>query len=222
MTPRARFTVFGLLGALALVGMGVLLGTAEWSRFDAVRGSVVRQMGDFAARFRSRAIALERDVQLVAIPSATPVTDRREPPVTWSAHLEAMDRALARRDIESAEAAWREAHVAALRTRAWRPLVEVGEAALRMGTVKGHRRPYAARAREAYMAALARARADRSVEGVLHVAESFEALGDHAIVEQCLIIAERMGASRYAEDSARLRALAERLTPPANPLRIEP
>jgi hypothetical protein len=86
----------------------------------------------------------------------------------------------------------------------------------------GHQRSYTARAREVYMAALSRARADRSVEGVLHVAESFEALGDQAIVEQCLIIAERMGASRYADDNARLKALAGRMTVPGSSPRIEP
>ena len=74
----------------------------------------------------------------------------------------------------------------------------------------------------AHMAALSRARADRSVEGVRHVAEAFEALGDPAIVEQCLIIAEGLGASRYSDEDARLRALAGRVTVPGAANRIEP
>jgi hypothetical protein len=219
-----RYTVFGLLGALYLIAVGALLGVAtERFRFDEVRTGVVRQMEEVVARIRSRAMAFEREIQTVSLPpAATPVTDTRERPVTWSTHIEAMERALARRDFAAAEAAWREAHGAAVRTRAWRPLVEVGEAAVRIGHASGHSRSAAARARDLYMAALARARADRSVEGVLHVAESFEALGDHAIVEQCLIIAERMGASRYAEDSARLKALSDRLGAPGAAPRIEP
>jgi hypothetical protein len=224
MTRRVRRTVFVLLGALYLVGVGALLGVAsERFRFDEVRNSVVRQMEDVTARVRSRTMELERGVSAVQVPSASPATDSREErPVTWSTHLEAMDRALAQRDIQAAAAAWREAHGAAIRTRAWRPLVEVGEAAVRIGMVTGHQRSYTMRAREVYMAALSRARADRSVEGVLHVGEAFEALGDQAIVEQCLIIAERMGASRYADDNARLRALAGRVTVPDGAPRVEP
>lgn len=224
MTRRVRRTVFVLLGALYLVGVGALLGVASESfRFDEVRNSVVRQMEDVTARVRSRAIEIERGVHSVQVPSASPATDSREQRlVTWSTHLEAMDRALRQRDVQAAEAAWREAHGAAIRTRAWRPLVEVGEASVRIGMVTGHPRSYTSRAREVYMAALSRARADRSVEGVLHVAEAFEALGDQAIVEQCLIIAEGLGASRYSDEDARLRALAGRVTVPGAANRIEP
>jgi 5-carboxymethyl-2-hydroxymuconate isomerase len=130
-----------------------------------------------------------------------------------------VDAALAQQDVSTAQRAWREAHAAALRTRAWRPLVEVGDAVIRIGRVDGYRPAYAAQAREAYMAALVRARAGRSVEGVLRVAESFAALGDHHLVDQCLAIAEGLGANADHEVIVRLRhrGLDVRATPRFEP-----
>jgi hypothetical protein len=136
-------------------------------------------------------------------------------PATWERQVEVVNAALARRDIGAAERAWRDAHNLALRTRAWLPLADVGGAALRIGTVVGHRDPYRMRARELYLAALSRARADRSVEGVLHVADLFEALGDQEVVRQCLIIAEGLAGQR-------LRALTDRLADVQSVPVIEP
>lgn len=152
----------------------------------------------------------ELDIQRATPPAAAPATSVTERRVTWVTHLEAVDAALSRGDARAAERAWRDAHAAAVRTRAWRPLVAIGDAALRIGKAAGQRQAAASRARDAYLAALNRARAGRSADGVLHVAESFHGLGDDTVAEQCLIIAERLGASPDNETMGRLRALGHR------------
>jgi hypothetical protein len=75
-------------------------------------------------------------------------------------------------------------------------LAAVGDAALRVADAAGQRSAGASRARDLYMAALIRARAERSAEGVLLLADAFDALGDREVAEQCLIIAEGLGAHR--------------------------
>jgi hypothetical protein len=108
--------------------------------------------------------------------------------------LEAVDRALRLGDIVDAERAWRTAYVAAARSRSWRALADLGDAALRIGDAAGQRGSYVARAREAYLAALVRARADRSREGVTRMRHAFRMLGDHELAQQCAIIAEQLPA----------------------------
>lgn len=69
-----------------------------------------------------------------------------------------------------------------------------------------------AEARRAYLAALERARATGSADGVLQVAEAFAALGDRSVAEQCLVIAARLaGDSRDGQVVERVRAASERL-----------
>ena len=125
----------------------------------------------------------------------------------WSPHLQAVDEALAQQNISAAEWAWVRAHGAALGSRGWEGMLAVGDAARPIGALAGRRHAAEAKARTLYLAALFRARNQRSVEGVLQAAEAFWTLGDREVVEQCLAIAERLvGETR--EPDARVRAAA--------------
>lgn len=223
MTRRRQWGMLGALTVIYLVGLGLLAGiVSERWRFDAVRTTILRQFDDATTRARAHAMVREQEIQRMTPPSAAPLATVAERPRTWSMYIELMDHALTQRDLTAAERAWREAHGAALRTRAWRPLIEVGDAAVRIGAVDGARGPYVSRARELYLAALTRARADRSIDGVVRVAEAFSALGDHGIVERCLVIAEGLGASADREAIARLRELGYRALDVRATPRIEP
>ena len=91
----------------------------------------------------------------------------------------------------------------------WRDLIEVGEAALRVGDVPEFTETAPGAARKSYLTALYRAQAQRSVDGVLQAAEGFAALGDRAAVENCLVMANRL-ADDDAEAQASIRAFNER------------
>jgi len=210
MTRKRQWLVLGVLGGFYLLGLGMLVGiTNERFRFGATRNELVRQLDEATQRMRGHAMAREHDIeQQRPGPAATP---RTEPgAVTWTTYLETMDAALRGNNVPTAERAWREAYALALRTRAWRPLAEVGDAALRLGSQDRQRASHVSRARDVYVAALFRARSDRSVDGVLHVAEAFGALGDHKVVDECLAIAASLGAGDDGETMSRLRALASR------------
>jgi hypothetical protein len=110
----------------------------------------------------------------------------------WEAHLAAIDRALADDHVSAAVLAWHDAYGAALATGRWEPLVEVGDAFVRIGAAASSISGSRANARLAYLAALTRAQGDGSVDGVRRVARAFEALGDHAVAAQCTRIARRL------------------------------
>ena len=108
-----------------------------------------------------------------------------------------LDEALARRDIGAAQRHWHDAYRAALGSRRWEGMIEAGDGA---------------RARQAYLTALLRARQQKSLEGVLRTAEAFSGLGDRQVVAQCLRIAERLAAAQHdAAARERVSALSERL-----------
>lgn len=133
----------------------------------------------------------------------------------WARALGEVDGALARKNVSAAELAWHHAYGAALRSRRWEGLVEVGDAYLKIGRAAGRPRAWEAKARRIYLAALFRARQQGSLDGVLRTTEAFAALGDHEVVRQGLRIAERMAAeSPDAGAVDRTRALRERLTTP--------
>jgi hypothetical protein len=98
--------------------------------------------------------------------------------VSWASLLTAFDDALARGDAGAALRTWTQAHSAALRSRHWEGLLAVGEARLRVERAADPEKAAVATAREAYLAALFRARQEGSLEGVIRAAEAFEALGD--------------------------------------------
>lgn len=130
----------------------------------------------------------------------------------WSVHVEQADKALAERNFRGAEQAWHDAYLAALGSRRWEGMIEVGDASLRIGEATGTRKASEARARKAYLAALARARQVKSLDGVLRTAEAFAGLGDPEVVQQSIRIAESLAAqSRDTHAYDRVRAFQERL-----------
>ncbi|MBM4443168.1 MAG: hypothetical protein FJ027_22375 [Candidatus Rokubacteria bacterium] len=105
----------------------------------------------------------------------------REAP--WMHRLAALDHALAERLLSRAFYEWHEAHADAFRSGRWAALVAVGDAALRIDAVAGVVAGFRADARRVYLAALVRARAERSAEGAGRVAEAFTRLGDTQLAQ---------------------------------------
>src|SRR5262249_53488868 len=87
------------------------------------------------------------------------MTERPHPVLhaSWRDHVRAVDRALGKRDVESAQRAWESAHLAAVESLSWEGLLAAGEACLRIGGTIGARTTAEPVARRAYFAALYRA-----------------------------------------------------------------
>ena len=127
----------------------------------------------------------------------------------WLAPLGKMDQAMERGDLSAADMARHEAYRAAIANRRWEALLDVGDAALRIGEATRSRQALEPEARRLYLSALFRARAERSLDGVLRATESFARLGDRDVVEQGIHIARGLAGSD-PEALARVRSLAER------------
>lgn len=134
-----------------------------------------------------------------------------DPPAPWTAHVQKVDEALAERDASAAARAWHEAYMNALGSRRWEGMIEVGDAYLRIGQLSTSRQATEAKVRQLYLAALFRARAQDSLDGVLRVGEAFADLGDRKVVGQCIRIAYDLAGDRDPETRDRVRAFAERL-----------
>ena len=124
--------------------------------------------------------------------------------------LASVDEALAHGDAAAALAAWQHAYEAARMNRGWRGLVEAADAGVRIESeARGGAAP---RARWIYLAALDRARAQRSVEGAVRVAEGFSRLGDREATERVLRIAASLALhSGDLEAPLRVEAVRGRL-----------
>jgi hypothetical protein len=130
----------------------------------------------------------------------------------WAGRLAEVDRSVAAGDHARAVRAWTGAWSAALASRRWRPLIDVGDAAVRIGDATGSASIGRRNARQAYRAALIRARAQRSVDGVLQAADRFAALGDRDVTQVALQSARKLAAG--APDlslRARVEVDAERI-----------
>jgi hypothetical protein len=112
----------------------------------------------------------------------------------WAAEVRQVNEALAGGDSSAALRAWHSACLEALGSQRWEPMLEVGEAAIRIGQLTGFTTAFTAKARQAYHVGLYRAHKEGAAAGVRRVGEAFAALGDHAAVAQCAGIAERLGA----------------------------
>jgi hypothetical protein len=133
----------------------------------------------------------------------------------WTAHIEAMDEALATNDMGESLRAWRQAYSAALSHPGWLGLLTVATASLRVGTFPNLARSAAVLTRETYWIAFYRARQQRSLSGVLCAAEAFAMLGDRDSAERCLRVAEGLESSACdAAEVERVRLLAHRLGRP--------
>jgi hypothetical protein len=135
----------------------------------------------------------------------------------WYVHLGQAEIELDENDFTAATYHWREAYAAAVRGRRAHGLVEVGNFYRRLGARAGLA-DATARARDCYMTALLRARAERSTDGVLTAAEAFLSLGDEEMVQRGLVIAEDL-ARRDIDPRARNRVamLAARVARAAVP-----
>jgi hypothetical protein len=125
----------------------------------------------------------------------------------WTRRVGEVDAALANDDVATAMRRLRDAYRAALRSDRWEAMAEVGDVARRVRAVAVAPEPALTMARKAYLTGLARARQQRSVEGVLRFAERFVALGDREMVEHCVGVATRIaedhgGTERFAQVQA--------------------
>jgi hypothetical protein len=111
-------------------------------------------------------------------------------PEPWAIPIRTMDTALTAGDPSAAERAWHAAYVADLQARRWEGMLAVGDAALRLGDVIRGPRVAVTQAREAYLAALFRARDRRSLDGVLRSAEAFDRMGDGELADRARSVAD--------------------------------
>lgn len=126
-------------------------------------------------------------------------------PPDWRRPLAEAETALAAGDVGAAVVSWREARRRALAAHTWDGLLQVGGAYRRLGEAGGFADDATATARELFLAALFRARAARSLEGVLHTADAFAELGDREVVAACLRVARALAG---ADPVARAHVLA--------------
>jgi hypothetical protein len=130
----------------------------------------------------------------------------------WTAHIEAMDQAVAANDTRESVRAWRQAYSAALSSPGWLGLFIVATASLRIGAFGSLALSAATLARETYLIAFFRARQQRSLTGVLSAAEAFAMLGDRNSAERCVRVAAELSSSdRDATEIDRVRLVADRL-----------
>jgi hypothetical protein len=147
---------------------------------------------------------------VVARVSATRGQAEAEVEEPWTPHVRAMDEALVIPDLIAAVGAWYRAHAAALASRGWEGMLVTGQAARRVAEVPSVSRAFLARARQAFLTALFRARDQRSVDGLLRTAWAFADLGDREVVDSALRIAAQLavaegnGAGERVQSAARL------------------
>ena len=132
----------------------------------------------------------------------------------WTAPIQRVDAALARKEYSAALRAANDAYALALNTARWDGMVCAGDLYRRIGEVTGLRRSFEDKAREAYQKAFFRARQQASVEGVLRATEGYAALGDAQMVGFGLRVAERL-AARDPEAQADVRTFRARLGEPS-------
>jgi hypothetical protein len=130
----------------------------------------------------------------LAAHEARPAAERLRFDRLWTAHVASVDQALARHDVSAAVAAWQDAYGAALASRGWEGMIEVGDAFLRIGAEAGSPRGARPNARQAYLNALIRAHRDGSAAGMRRTAEAFAALGDQPVAAQCFRVADQLAA----------------------------
>ena len=145
-----------------------------------------------------------------------------EAQLSWQARLLRVEQAMADADYVRAELLWRDAYAAALKSRHWEGMVAVADTYRALGARAGFPAPAVAKARQAYLAALFRARSEGSLAGVLITADRFAELRDREVVEQCIRVAKKVAAqSRDPYAAEHLRAFVERWAASAQGLQHE-
>ena len=164
----------------------------------------------------ARRISIILAVAVVITAAGAAILDQRssgapiEPMMTPERHLARVDAALASHDLRTARDVVRDAYAAAVTSRRWEPLLQVGDAQLRVEGASGYPTLGKASARANYLSALFRARDQRSLDGVLQAADAFSRLGDASVVRQALVVARDL-AGRDPVAQARVDIAAEEL-----------
>jgi len=186
MAMILRRTVLAVSIGVGLVLFGVLSGIViDRLRFDRQRAAVLKPYED-ALRGRNEVLMrLE-----LATNGRHPAFDAQ-----WRRSLQDVDDARQTGSSGRAVAAWRDAYGAALRSGRWDAMIDVGDAALRVGAVPEFRESPDAAARRSYLTALFLARGQASVDGVLSACRGFALLGDVAVVRQCIEIGHELAKS---------------------------
>jgi len=202
-----RRRVDATVGVLSLVSLGPLL-------FGLLCGIAVDRVQ--AAHERAAVLGPYRDSlqarnrQLMAIELQTHGRHeafQRE----WRQRLDRIGEAVTLGDTRTAVAVWREGYAAAMQRGQWRDLIDIGDAALRIGDIADFAETAAGAARRSYLTALYRAQSQGSLDGILQVAEGFAGLGDTAALQNCIVIARRV-ADGDPEAQSRVVSFAERFT----------
>ena len=107
----------------------------------------------------------------------------------WVQRIALVDEALGRADLSRAIYEWREAYGAAVRTGRSEGLIAVGDRAVRIAELGGGSGYFLTEARYVYVHAALRARAERSRDTILGIAQQFDKLGDTERAEQVRRIA---------------------------------
>jgi hypothetical protein len=131
------------------------------------------------------------DIGAVAVATRN-VSQSGVPASAWRSQLERVELALEANQPSAAVRAWNGARAAALGARDWESMVAVGDAALHVGEATGAVGAGHAHARRAYMAALRRAEAVGSRDGLIRCAEAFAGLGDDDAADSVRRIAARV------------------------------
>jgi hypothetical protein len=106
------------------------------------------------------------------------------PGPAWARRTALVDEALEKGDLSRATYAWREAYGAALASGRSEGLIAVGDRAIRIAERSAGSGYFRSRARDVYVHAAFRARAERARDAILGIAERFERLGDTERAEQ--------------------------------------
>jgi hypothetical protein len=131
------------------------------------------------------------DIGAVAVATRN-VSHSGVPASAWRSQLARVELALEANQPSDAIRAWNGAWGAAVGARDWESLLAVGDAALHVGQATGAVGVGRADARRAYMAALRRAEAVGSRDGVVRCAEAFASLGDDDAADSVRRIAARV------------------------------
>ena len=153
--------------------------------------------------------ALPHERRAVEPPAELPVSGETPSASSTAERITAIGEAVHRGDLATARAAWHDAYRSLRRTLDWQGMAALGDAALEAASASGARQPWDADARQAYLGALFRARAEASLDGVLRATDAFATLGDRDIAEEGLRTAELV-ALRAGTAEARRRVLAHR------------
>jgi hypothetical protein len=89
-------------------------------------------------------------------------------------------------------------------------MIDVGDAALRVGPIPEFRDAPDAAARRSYLTALFRARGQGSLDGILRACQGFALLGDTPVVHQCIGIGHDVARTDPVADG-RVTAFAHQL-----------